>query len=179
MKWFLPIVLLLSGTVVAQVQQETRGSIRGIVVDEKGNPVKGATVWPGDIRRWTGRLPPPAHTDQTGHFIIEGLEFSEYSIIAYDEDEDYPYLDGTWLLFYKQPVRATVELTQGQPIATVEMRVGPKTGALVGDITDAIQRHACEMLAPGSRPFLLPTSIQPIRRRRATSSWCLPMPLSL
>lgn len=44
---------------------------------------------------------------------------------------------GTWLLF-KEPVKPTVTLTALEPAATVQIRLGPKTGVLVGTIGDAI-----------------------------------------
>jgi hypothetical protein len=138
MKWLLAIALLLSGTFSAQGQES--GSIRGIVVNEEGSPVRGATVYPSsttDHRPMGGRLPPSARTDETGHFVIQGLQFDEYEVTAYNEDQDYPDLYGTWLLFYKRPAKR-VKLTSQEPTATVEIRLGPKTGVLVGTITDAI-----------------------------------------
>jgi hypothetical protein len=140
MKWLFAIALLLSGTFPAQAQQG-KGSIRGIVVNEEGSPVAGASVFSGfaDNRPLGGRLP-SARTNETGHFVIDGLQFDDYHVAAFDEDDDYPYLAGTWLLFDidKKPVTPRVRLSAQAPTATVEIRLGPKAGVLIGKISDAI-----------------------------------------
>jgi len=47
-KWLLAVALIFSGTLTA-LRQST-GSIRGIVVNEEGIPMKGATVHAGNNR---------------------------------------------------------------------------------------------------------------------------------
>jgi hypothetical protein len=148
MKHLLSIAFLLSAIFPAQAQY---GSIRGVVLSEEGNPVKGADV----IATSTGpmadaplgsRLRKLHLTDDTGNFVIYGLQFDEYVVTAYKEDDDYPELVGTWLLFYNKPAEPKVKLTAQNPAATAEIRLGPKAGVLVGSIIDANTRapiHAC------------------------------------
>jgi len=133
-KHLLPIALLLSAVFPAQAQF---GSIHGIVVNEEGNPVKGAQVIATSIgpmadRPLATRLRKLNLTDEAGHFVIFGLQFDEYVVTAYKEEEDYPALVGTWLQFYKTPAEPTVNLTMQIPTATVEIRLGPKAGVLIG-----------------------------------------------
>ena len=90
-----------------------------------------------------------------GHFAISGLQFDEYVVTAYKEDEDYPELVGTWLLFDKKPAEPRVKLTAQNPAATVEIRLGPKAAVLVGAITDANTHapiHVCAGFKAVSAP---------------------------
>lgn len=149
MKNLLAIVFLLSAIFPTQAQRY--GSIRGIVVNEDGNPVKGAGViatstGPMAERPLATRLAKRHLTNDAGNFVIEGLQFDEYVVTAYKEDEDYPELFGAWLQFYKKPAEPTVKLTMQVPAATVVIRLGPKAGVLAGEISNASTGapiHAC------------------------------------
>ena len=153
MKPWVLIALIFSGTFPVWAQVE--GSIRGVVMNERGIPVKGATVYPSNNRPVAGRVFPAALTDETGHFALQGLPLDEYEVKAYNEEEDYPELDGVWLSFYKRPSWPKVNLTAREPLAAVEVRLGPKTAVLLGTITDAITGAAlgaCAGFSPVSQP---------------------------
>jgi hypothetical protein len=66
MKRLLVIAVIFSGTVPAR--RQGKGSIRGIVLNEEGMAIKGATVFPASTadRPLGGRLLPPVRTDETG-----------------------------------------------------------------------------------------------------------------
>jgi hypothetical protein len=151
-KWLLVVALIFSGALSALGQGA--GSIRGIVVNEEGIPMKGTTVHAGNNRPLGGRVP-TALTDETGHFLIQDVPFDQYEVTGYNEGEDYPELDGVWLFFYKRPSWPKVNLTARDPAATVEVRLGPKTSVLVGNISDAITGaplSACAGFSPISQP---------------------------
>ena len=78
MRWLLVPALIFSGMLSALAQGE--GSIRGIVVNQEGSLVRGATVYPSSTtdRPLGSRLLPSAETDERGHFAIENVPFDEY-----------------------------------------------------------------------------------------------------
>jgi len=117
-----------------------KGVIRGTVVDEKSGRVSNATVYVSSTRGnqpLSGRLPPSGRSDEKGHFVIRELILDEYAVTAYNDEEAYPDLIGTWLSFYKAPPKPRVRVTAAQPDAAVELRLGPKVGILMGTIDDA------------------------------------------
>lgn len=134
MRWQVAILVLLSAAFVFCVADEQNtGLIDGTVVNEEGNPVKGATVtaFPTD-RGFAGKLP-HADTDETGHFAIHGLWWGEYAVSGMNEDEDYPDVSGAFYSGQSHPLRLTAQ----HPAATVTIRLGPKAGVLLGTVTDA------------------------------------------
>jgi hypothetical protein len=136
------LVVLGQATALGQVAPvaPVKGVIRGTVVDEKGGRVSNSTVYVSSTKgnqTLSGRLPPSARSDQQGHFVIRELILDEYEVTAYNDEQAYPDLMGTWLSFYKPAPKPRVRLTAAQPEAAVELRLGPKVGILMGTIDDA------------------------------------------
>jgi hypothetical protein len=151
-KWLLAVALVFLGMLSAQ--RQGAGSVSGVVLSEEGIPIKSAIVHTTNNRPLGGRVP-AALTDETGHFVMHDVGFDEYEIRASNEAEDYPELDGVWLLFYKKPSWPKVNLTAQEPNATVEVQLGPKTAVLVGTISNAITGaplSACGGFSPVSQP---------------------------
>jgi tetratricopeptide (TPR) repeat protein len=80
--WPLWLLVLAFGTALAvapSVAAQTSGTVRGVVVDPKGEPVEGATVTiTGDA---TGRKY-QSRTNRRGEFIQIGLTVGPYSLVA-------------------------------------------------------------------------------------------------
>lgn len=121
------------------------GQITGTVVDENGAPAKHVKVeaWPLD----TGNMGPlpVAETDDFGHFVMRvvvgrdskgrpyGLRWDVYPRI-----DMHTYRPPLWFFHTNNSQAVIATLTERHPEATVTIRLGPKAGALVGKVTDAL-----------------------------------------
>ena len=139
MKSLLAILLLtslgLAGT----------GKINGTVRDQNGLPVPNITVeaWPLDVGVSGGV--PQAKTDDQGNFsltVVTGTDDNghpygqRWAVYPHQENGDYyPDLSSK---FFKTPDNQAqhIELSAGKPVANVYLKLGPKAGALVGQVTD-------------------------------------------
>lgn len=122
-------------------------TISGTVVDENGLPVPHMTIeiCPTDMA-WSGGIP-QAITDDHGHFVKEvvgpvtsgGRVYGQrWAVYPHQEKENYyPDLSSKFYATtfnHAQHVQMTVEA----PETTVIVKLGPKAGALVGKVTDAL-----------------------------------------
>jgi hypothetical protein len=121
--------------------------ISGTVVDEHNIPVKNMVVeaWPLDVGVSGGT--PQAVTDEQGHFVLtvatgrtqDGHPFGvKWAVYPHAENGDYyPDLSSR---FYKTDSSQArhIEIPSGEaPEAKIELKLGPKAGAVKGKVTDA------------------------------------------
>jgi len=114
---------------------EDKGVIQGTVIYEDGNPVKGATVYAGPMGRPIIGIVPHTTTSESGHFKITHLWLGKYAVGAEKLDEDYTNMTDQ---FYSNGKFKTVVLTSQHSAASVNIRLGPKAGVLVGTVVDAV-----------------------------------------
>ncbi|SRR5579884_1663997 len=133
-----PILLLYVAPMFAQPLSSTKqatvaGTIDGIVLNEKGQPVDDARAYVNGVGPMMGAIG-FVLTDKNGHFVINRLEWGTYYVFAEKESDGYP--DMTYA-FYASKVQP-VSISASSPKATVTVRVGPPCGFLyLNSITDA------------------------------------------
>jgi hypothetical protein len=135
--WVPSILLALSVLPIhAQTIEQAipQGRIRGVAVDEEGKPIQHAEVWP-HVRHPTIGALRIAETDENGRFEIDRLEFDTFNVFAKKESEGYPDIG---FAFFAEGLPSTVRLSPEQPVANVELKLGPKAGFLIGDVTDRV-----------------------------------------
>lgn len=125
----------LAGIVVLANADADNGLIEGTVRYENDDPANGATVYASPMDHAIAGIVPHAKTDENGHFIIPHLFLGKYAVGAEKLNEE--YLDTT-KQFYSDGKFDTVTLTSGHPLASVNIRLGPKAGILTGTVSDAV-----------------------------------------
>jgi hypothetical protein len=115
--------------------QRGRGIISGTVIDEHGSPVLAAQV---DVEAEDGRVRSLARrfveTDSDGRFSIDGLRWGKYRAFAKKESSSYADMA---FPFYSNNLYPEASVTESAPTANLQIRLGPKAGALVGHVTNA------------------------------------------
>jgi hypothetical protein len=136
--WF---ILLL----VAPLAFAGTAKISGTVVDQNGMPVAHVTIEAFPVgMAWSGGIP-QATTDENGHFVVPTLVNgrepdgrlygNRWAVYPHDEGGYYPRSTP----FYTTPKSEAqyVEVTPENPEAIIEVKLGPKAGALTGYVTDS------------------------------------------
>jgi hypothetical protein len=143
MKYSLAFILLSASLAVAGT-----GKLTGTVVDDHGLPEKHLVLeaWPLDMPSMGTAL--QAETDENGHFSITiivgrdeggkayGLRWAVYPHHEFGGTGYYPPNNH----FYRTEHSnwQEVDVTPEAPDAAVEIKLGPKAGALMGKVTDAL-----------------------------------------
>jgi hypothetical protein len=141
--WVASTLLSLSVLLIhAQTTEQAipQGRIRGVVVNEERKPIRQAEVWAGVANRPTIGALHIVETDEDGRFEIDRLEFDTFNVFAKKESEGYPDIG---FAFYAEGLPPTVRLSPEQPVANVELKLGPKSGFLIGDVTDKVTPKLC------------------------------------
>lgn len=158
----------------AQIVMEPACAVAGVVVDELGQPIRGATVWtragpnhtspkpttiPGT--RWFDATDGRAVTDDQGEFVIEsvGCEAAEFHV----SHEDYPFraailAPGQHNRIASSPsgsATGTVSGPDGQPIAGAKVEITSPNGRRRAAQTDAAGRFTLRGLGASDRGTLL------------------------
>jgi len=122
------------------------GRISGTVVDEHWVPAANFTVQAFPLHMtWFGTIP-QTKTDEHGHFVMtvpagrdsDGRNYGmRWAVYPRQEKDYYPDLGSR---FYTTAVSKAQQIEfMSEPYeATVELRLGPKAGALKGHVTDAL-----------------------------------------
>jgi hypothetical protein len=121
-----------------QTPDPPSGEIKGIVIDQSGDPVAGATVYVvrQDIS-FNDLSPRSVKSDKKGEFDFHGrLALGSYKVYSRKEQADYPDRSD---VFYADSLIDTpkVDLTGENPFAAVTVTMGEKAGVLHGRIIDA------------------------------------------
>jgi carboxypeptidase family protein len=111
------------------------GTIRGIVLDATDQLVQNARVRATFTGGFSGMVP-SAHTDTSGHFVIQRLAWGEWYVTASKEQDGYPDESNAFYSgFGRTPV--TVDLGAYNPEQFVTVHLGKKAGSISGTIADA------------------------------------------
>jgi hypothetical protein len=127
------------------------GKLTGTVVDEHGAPEKHLLLEACPLDMSLRGACPQAETDENGHFAMKvivgrdegGKTFGlRWAIHPHYEPTGGGYYAPSRIRFYKTDVSRQdvqeIDLTPEAPDAVVEIRLGPKAGALTGKVTDAV-----------------------------------------
>lgn len=151
------------GQVEAPQPEQPTGLIRGIVVNEKGQPVDGAQVSAGLVGVPDGRGRRFVGSGPRGRFALDRLAWGEYAVCARKEADSYP--SQCWN-FYDDGRIFKATLSLGAPVADVVVVVGPKAGVLSGSVKDATTGApvpaSLQILRRNSpMPFIVSQSVPP------------------
>lgn len=117
------------------------GSIAGMVLDDSGRPIAGATVNAIPASQSGAGVAPPvaftsARTDASGRFLLENVTPGRYVLNAAKEDEGYP---STSLAFFAGGGRTTeIKVNERQAAQNVMVQLGPKAARLTGRVVDGV-----------------------------------------
>jgi hypothetical protein len=131
---FLPAAFVFLLCLPVLAKRPGFGTITGTVLDESGNPVKGAIAYALNFDGTSGLLP-QGLTDQTGHFLIRRLSFGRYRVFASKKEEGYPPQDESFYGGLDTP-RPEVILSVDRPSETVTLRLGRRGGWVTGSVRD-------------------------------------------
>jgi hypothetical protein len=130
-RWRLALVLLCSA---AMAGQDSRGIIRGTVLDEAGAPVANAYVAADMMAGGKIATVIETYTDPTGQFVFEGLSFGEYRVSAQKETEGYL---STRPNIFEHNLPLTLRITPDNLTESTTIRFSPKSAILTGTVRDA------------------------------------------
>jgi hypothetical protein len=124
--WFAVICLLLS---TALAYSQANGRLTGTVLDEFGQPVDGARVSTVVYSPGRSDAKDRARTDRTGQFQVDDMPMGTFGVTAQKIEEGYDGLaDGT--------ATPMVTITPEEPLASVIIKLGPKSGFLNPSVRD-------------------------------------------
>jgi hypothetical protein len=130
---FLALLLIAcaSGTAIA-----VNGTISGTVLHEMSRPVAYAWVHVQIPGAPAITLFPLIKTDTNGRFVIRGLRWGTYAVMADKPSAGYPPMN-TFGSFYGRGRIPEVTLSPQAPAASVVVRIGPKAAFLTVTIANA------------------------------------------
>lgn len=133
----------------AMIATATTATIKGVVIDEAGNPVDLASVLARDIEpKDDGTVEvqmgtvPWVETDEQGQFVIRGL-IAGHHYKVYAKKEEAGYADPT-IPTYNPHDDAQVVVASDSPRSSpdVQLQLGPKAAVLHYDLKDAVTGKA-------------------------------------
>ena len=130
-RWCLALMLFCSAAMFAQ---ESRGIIRGTVLDEAGTPVANAYVAADMMASDKIARVLETYTDLTGQFVFEGLSLGEYRVSAQKETEGYL---STRPNVFEHNAPLTLSITPDDLSESATIRFSPKGAFLTGTVRDA------------------------------------------
>jgi len=154
LKWESEPFQIMPGEILeAEIQMQSGGSLSGIVVDDNGNPVKGArvkAVAPGASEREAAFGGGFGTTDEQGRFVLRGLGAGTYEVLASASG----YLEGR---------SEAVTLAEGAGVSGITVTL-PKAHRLAGVVRTTDGRPV-----PGARITVVDTSVDGVRKLGAAS----------
>ncbi|MDX6528971.1 MAG: large repetitive protein [Blastocatellia bacterium] len=119
-------------------KERPSGSIKGYVLDSRGNPMVGATVHARKTDFEKGLLPSTT-TDVEGYFLLEGLEPGEYVVYAGKASQGYPE---DLAALYSDSVSRSNTIVNGSSGSDLVLKLRQPLGQLTGRIVDIRTRRA-------------------------------------
>lgn len=119
--------------VVSNAATQPSGRIRGVVSDERGRPVAGATVYATQVDSTDGNEK-STHSGEKGSFVIIGLKWGKYLVTAEKIDAGYPRTPSKFYGNYK--AARVQEISIKKPAASVQIGFHGKVPAMTGTVID-------------------------------------------
>ena len=156
------LIVAAIGAMSNLVAHPDTGTVNGMVTNEDGKTIAGATVYAYPIDRPIVGIIPHNITDASGHFEIKGLSWGLYAVSGAKADEGYPEMLSAF--FTRNQVMQKVTLAPETPTATLTVQLGPKAGRLTGTVTDGLTSaplSPCTRFSWASEPnnYLLGTGL--------------------
>jgi hypothetical protein len=114
---------------------QQQGKIEGVVRNEQGIAVAGATVKAQPEGVVLSSAVPQIETDAGGRFEMDHLPSGTYKIFAMKESAGYP--DTSFAFYSNQRFPKLVLRSDAQP-AEIVLRIGPPGGIMTGIVSDAV-----------------------------------------
>jgi len=132
------------------------GSVQGVVLDEGGNPVSGATVYAEDMRR-----PIFASSDATGTYTLPDVPVGVAYVFAFKESDGYPNEFWAFYTTNNDHSMLKIEVKPGQVTTGANFHLGPKAAYLKVDATDekGLPVEVSYKLERDDQPMPLNTSV--------------------
>src|ERR1017187_5386828 len=130
------LIVVAIGAMSNLIAHPDTGTVNGMVTNEDGKTVAGATVYAYPIDRPIVGIIPHNITDASGHFEIKGLSWGLYAVSGAKADEGYPEMLSAF--FTRNQVMQKVTLAPETSTATLTVQLGPKAGRLTGTVTDGL-----------------------------------------
>jgi hypothetical protein len=158
------IVLLATVLAITTVLGQSRGEIRGTVLDENGQPVASARVTYDNLddHRIRNGLLTIVKTDAEGKFAFTNLDWGQYAIYPEKQEDGYPNLR---FAIYSGSTYQTATVSTARPISNVTVSFAAKAAVLHGRISKATDETPMsgriELSSPGHPERLMATSVPP------------------
>jgi hypothetical protein len=142
---FVLLAPILFSAFVHAADQDNRGVVAGVVVNESGSPVAGAQVMTRDLDSTAAEVfagaVPYAETDAQGRFVYRGLKLGHrYKLYAEKDRDGYPYMMvGIYNPHDDGPIAVA---SAGEGDITVPL--GPKAGRLTWSVYDAVSGRSID-----------------------------------
>lgn len=113
--------------------QQSGGVIRGIVDEDDGKPVSGATVTATQVANSQG-VEKSVRSDENGGFVLTDLGWGKYTVSAEKPDAGYPLTPSTFYGSAGTP--PVLEISAKITSANTKITFGSKMPAIVGTVID-------------------------------------------
>lgn len=135
------VLVVASASLLAQAQSKQSGNIRGVVTDQTGSPVAGATVYAvAQGLTLDDAIPRSVKTDNNGVFDFRGgLDLGAYKLYARKDSAGYPNPFDSFYADAKSNA-PKIDLTHEHPSGNVTLKLGPQAAVIAGRIVDANTR---------------------------------------
>jgi carboxypeptidase family protein len=108
-------------TIASTTAPAGTGSVRGVVLDEDGKPVAGATVFAAGTA-----YKPSAVSNDEGQFLLQGLAPGNWGLLAYKKSDGYP---ANFFAFFSSTGNVqvpSVDVAGGKVTENATVRLGPQ-----------------------------------------------------
>jgi hypothetical protein len=158
------------------------GAISGVVFDEGGRPLMGATVYSRPSGQPSNGRVKTVLTDKGGKFFLDKVPPGLNTVHAFKEEDGYP---DTFFAFYVTDPRAVPQVgVYQQQVADVAVQLGPKAAKMIiqvfdADTNDQIESAAVELRRPGDPNAYVSLSCIPSEATRKCEILIPPLPTNI
>ena len=125
---WLVLVPFLAGQALSSAKLATTGAVVGIVLDENGKPVPGATVYALPEMTMTKQY--HTETNQAGSFALKGVPGGELYLSAFKESDGYPYNFFSFFLSPGENIPLKLSLKAGETLNGIRIQLGKRAARL-------------------------------------------------